>query len=769
MSPAASHPLPKTRLPRPRPARPWSVTAIGGLLLVEMAGLLFLAFTNIRRPVGPAFAALALLALTAAIGFARLRRGGWVNAVLAQGGELLLALLIFFGARPVYAYLMMVYGILMVLYLHQDDVQAVFRLAPGPGARAALMDTVRQAPPVSVQAPAEQTAREADSALLRRFEPVMRFNRGERFFPVAVDRYVRESSLWEQRPGEEAVLMVPEGELTVEKLAEPRPAEFGTVYFLKFIEPLNIAELAAYTLQHGLAKKDPNDIFHAGRGRLARVGYGSRFVAALFSITLLARGRVPGDTAAAAVQVFDQMMADDPRHRYYGRVLRQDGWIALQYWFFYAFNSWRSGFFGVNDHEADWEMIYVYLPEAGDGSVTPEWAAYANHDFAGDDLRRRWDDPELEKVGEHPVIYAGAGSHSSYYEPGEYLAELELPFLSPLVRLVDAIDAVWRRIIGETQGPGHHDRGPTFNIFRIPFVDYARGDGHSIGAGAEWQWAEPVLLDETQAWAQEYRGLWGLYVHDPIAGENAPAGPVYNPDGRMRRSWYDPLGWAGLDKVPPPDQTPARIVEQREAVLARRAALELTIETKSRELTSLGLEAAAMVGLTYLAREHAAHQAKITALARELDQLRAQVAGDDALAEALALHAADWQAGQRGEARAHIHRAAHPAPASDLRMNRVAEFWAAISIGLVMVGFVALVLFARPFLLVGLIALLSVIIFVEASFRRQLERLVDSGTIALTVVAVLVLVFQFFWQIVVVAVLVAGGYIMWENLHELRR
>jgi hypothetical protein len=86
-----------------------------------------------------------------------------------------------------------------------------------------------------------------------------------------------------------------------------------------------------------------------------------------------------------------------------------------------------------------------------------------------------------------------------------------------------------------------------------------------------------------------------------------------------------------------------------------------------------------------------------------------------------------------------------------------------------MVGFVALVIFARPFLLFGLVALLSVIIFVEASFRRQLARLVDSVTIALSIVATLVLLFQFFWQIVVVAVIVAGGYIMWENLRELRR
>jgi hypothetical protein len=628
------------------------------------------------------------------------------------------------------------------------------------------------APPETAATPETletQTAGQADIALLRRFEPLVRYNRGERFFPVGVERYVRESSLWMQRPGEDPLLLIPEGELTVEKLAEPRPADFGTIYFLKFIEPFNIGELATYTVQHELRQKDPRDVFQAGRGRLARVGYGSRFVAALFSITLLARGRVPGDTAAAAAEAFQRMMADDPRHLYFGRVVRQDGWTALQYWFFYPFNNWRSGFFGVNDHEADWEMIYIYLsPDAG-GDASPQWAAYASHDFFGDDLRRRWDDPELEKVGEHPVIYAGAGSHSSYYERGEYLAELELPFLSPLVRLVDGIDAFWRRLIREHTLPGHHEAGATFNIFRIPFVDYARGDGYSIGPGGDRPWADPVLLDNHQSWALQYRGLWGLFAHDPIAGENAPAGPVYNPDGLVRRSWYDPLGWAGLDKVPPPDQAPARVAEQRQLIAARCAQLEQTIETKSRELTGLDLEAHAMLGHTHLVRHHAAHQAKITTLSREINQLRAELAGDLALAEALEGHILEHQTGEFDSPRAHIHHAAHPTPAADLRLNRVAEFWAAISIGLVMVGFVALVLFARPYLLFGLVGLLSVIIFVEASFRRQLARLVDAVTIALSIVAALVLLFQFFWNIVIVAVILAGGYIMWENLHELRR
>lgn len=244
----------------------------------------------------------------------------------------------------------------------------------------------------------------ADRALLRRFEPIVRYTHGENFFPMAIEPYVRECSLWVLRPGEDPECLVPEGELTLEKLAEPHAEGFQSILYLQFIEEPNLAEIAFYLL----SRAREGNAFHRGRGRLARVGYSSRFVGALFSLTLLARGRIPGETAAAAALTYRRLMDSREHYTYYARVVRQNGWIVLQYWFFYPFNNWRSGFFGVNDHEADWEMVNVYLSENASGEVQPEWVAYAAHDFSGDDLRRRWDDGEVEKVGEHPVIYAGA-------------------------------------------------------------------------------------------------------------------------------------------------------------------------------------------------------------------------------------------------------------------------------------------------------------------------------------------------------------------------
>src|ERR671933_3023359 len=271
-----------------------------------------------------------------------------------------------------------------------------------------------------------------------------------------VEPYVRACSLWVQRPGEEAVCFVPSGKLTLEGLAQQPLDESGAVHFLKFTDLRDVkrtssrgARLSVFRRRAAKGIKESREAFRAGRGRLARVGYFSRFVDALYSIALLARGRVPGESAAAALETYEYIMAENERYSYHGRVLRQDGWIVLQYWLFYPFNNWRSGFFGANDHEADWEKVFVYLSESEEGEVQPEWVAYAAHNYTGDNLRRRWDDPEVEKVGEHPVIFVGAGSHASYYAPGEYLTELDLPLPRPLARMAGAMRGFWRERMGQ--------------------------------------------------------------------------------------------------------------------------------------------------------------------------------------------------------------------------------------------------------------------------------------------------------------------------------
>ncbi|MCA1688357.1 MAG: hypothetical protein LC714_07175, partial [Actinobacteria bacterium] len=565
--------------------------------------------------------------------------------------------------------------------------------------------------------------------LLRRFEPILRSTKGDKFYPMDVEPYVRACSLWVQRPDEDAVCVVPDGKLTLESIAQQPLDESGAVHFLKFSDLRDIkrpgsrgARFNVFRRRAARGIRESREAFRAGRGRLARVGYVSRFVDALYSISLLARGRVPGESAAAASVAYERIMAEYEHYKYHGRVVRRDGWVVLQYFLFYPFNDWRSGFFGANDHEADWETVFVYLSESGAGDVRPEWVAYAAHDFTGDNLRRRWDDPEVEKVGDHPVVYVGAGSHASYYAPGEYLTELTLPLPARAASAADAMRGFWRKRLGQYAGDDEED-GASSQL-HIPFVDYARGDGLTIGPGGDREWDPPRLMPEPPpAWVTDYRGLWGLYARDPFQGENAPAGPMYNRDKSVRRAWYDPVGWAGLDKVPPPDEALEAVLGRRRDIEARCAALQTDIDGKSRQLKKLGVEVAAMRNMSHLDAPYEAEAKRVGELSKEVDRLRAQLATDEAVSESLKDYADRLRAGKREPARAHITRAHQPASETELRVSRVAEAWAAVSVSLILISFVGIAMFEREHLISMLVFSIALFAFVEAGFRGRLINL----------------------------------------------
>jgi hypothetical protein len=131
--------------------RPWAVTVIGLLLLVQAASLLGIGgldlaaayLSNLPAVVsaltkspsgavnsavlGAIFVSLSILAVLAAVGFLRLRRTAWTAAMLVQGLALLVALALYFRGKPWYAYILMLYGILMVLYMNTYDVRMAFR------------------------------------------------------------------------------------------------------------------------------------------------------------------------------------------------------------------------------------------------------------------------------------------------------------------------------------------------------------------------------------------------------------------------------------------------------------------------------------------------------------------------------------------------------------------------------------------------------------------------------------------------------------------
>lgn len=598
----------------------------------------------------------------------------------------------------------------------------------------------------------------SDLELLRKFEPVACYTKGEQFFPTDVDHYVRVSSLWEHHPDGHDELLVRQGDLTLEKLVEPRPAEFGSVRFLRFIESLNLAESARVMADQVRLRRTLGEYFHAGIGRLARGGILPRLLDGLFSLSFLLRGKVSAATAAAAELDYNEIFSEDRKYTYYGRVTRQSGWTILQYWFFFCFDSWRSGFYGVNDHEADWEMITLYLYEQ-DGQLIPEWAAYASHDFKGDDLRRRWDDREELQLTEesHPVIYSGAGSHASYFRKGEYQAEVNPPLAGWISGIIQAWNKVWTNTLGQ----------PAINAFHIPFVDFARGDGLCIGPGESQTWS-PVLIDESVPWVSQYQGMWGLFARDPISGENAPAGPMYNRDGSPRGSWYDPLGFAGLDKVPPPPELQPMLSDNCAKVSQRQKELERLIPTKAAELQEKGARQKGMEGHPHLAKLFVALEKEINTLSAEVRSLRREQSENTALLQGLTRRLELIRAGGSDNPRAHIHILACPDdPSLVLRFDRAAETWAAVSLSLLLFALAVLIFFAPGYIWASLAVILILFAVTESFLRGAFVRTVGGVTLILAMVAAVILFIHFWKAVIVVALVAMGIWLMYHRLREL--
>jgi hypothetical protein len=595
-----------------------------------------------------------------------------------------------------------------------------------------------------------------DTELLRRFEPVVKYTKGEQFFPFDVDRYVSECSLWAHYPDGREEPLVPQNEMSLEKLVEDRPATFGTIHFLRFIETLSLSESALALTQQSRLRRKLHNQFHVGMGRLARGGFLARITDALFSLSLLMRGKVSPATAAAAELTYERMHEKEEKYTYYGRVVRQNGWIVLQYWFFFCYNSWRSGFHGVNDHESDWEMITLYLYEENE-KLYPEWAAYASHDFHGDDLRRRWDDrDQLDLINGHPVVYAGAGSHASYFRPGEYQAEISLPLPNWLYGLNKALNKFWTENLGQPEG----------NPFRIPFVDFARGDGLSIGDEQEHAWS-PVVIDDSVLWVSQYRGLWGLFARDPVSGENAPAGPMYNRDGSPRSSWYDPLGFAGLDKTPPPPQALNLLRENSTEINQRQQELNALIPQKAAELQVMGMKLKGLEDHPHLAKIYALLQKRIGILAEELKNLRRERLENGALLQGLSQRLRQIEAGIEDNPHAHIQHMAVPVESVEMRHARAAETWAAISLSLMFFAIAALVFLAPAYFWAGVAAILILFVVVESILRGAFIQTVARVALILALITSVIIVIEF-WKIILVALLVILGiFLMAQRLREL--
>jgi hypothetical protein len=595
-----------------------------------------------------------------------------------------------------------------------------------------------------------------DLSLLRRFEPIVRYTDGEFFFPMAVDDYVAECELWAVDDAGGRSRLAAAGQLGIDDLAGWSSP--GRSLFLQFVQ--GPPRRMTLTQGHDRAGRPQ----FSAPSRLARVGVIARLIDAGFDLSLLVRGTVPGGTVAAAEIKYAAIRSRNPAFSYYGRVVRVAGWTVCHYLFFYAMNDWRSSFAGANDHEADWEQCFAFLEEHDDGSSTPVWFARAAHDEVGADLRRRWDDPLLQRDGDHPIIFAGAGSHAAYVEPGEYLQSVPLQ-LPPRVRATaTAIRRFWTTTLG--QGEGAASKGAS--IAAVPFVDYARGDGVSVGPGQPDAWT-PIPVDDDVPWVSGYDGLFGLDTEDRLAGERAPAGPKWTRDGRPRQSWIDPVAFAGLDATPPLGRAAEALKDElgdlRTALDADRAAIAELERTAQR----LGVRVASMQRAGRSGASVAGIAAERDSAVAELRGMRVRVDGTVAAIGDGEAELARVIAGDQGDPRAHLRHVVHPQDPAEIRRSRALDIWSAVSVALAVLLLGALLITGAAPWWVGLVVIAGGYVAIEALVRRRFLRLLLDLTILLAVVAAVIVVVTHLAVFVAAGLLAIGVIILRDNVRELRR
>ncbi|MGY1621222.1 hypothetical protein ACI789_03370 [Geodermatophilus sp. SYSU D00965] len=547
---------------------------------------------------------------------------------------------------------------------------------------------------------------EDTTALLRRYEPVVRLTRGELFHPSSVTGYLERAALLRGSGGSTRVLAGP-GTLTPDALAALGARYRGEPLSLRYVQqPMGRREHRRWR-RSGTYQPLRTSSGAAATGLLARV------VPALMRLSLHLRGKVPGGWTAAAHEQ-TRSAADADACHYYGHVVRDGGYLVLQYWFFWPMNDWRSSFGGVNDHEADWEQVSVVLAEEGT-ALTPVWVLFASHDETGADLRRRWDDPDLELVGDHPVVYVGAGSHSAACLPGDYLVAVapELPaWLDRPRRRVARVLPWW---------------DPDAAGIGIPFIDSRRGDGLSIGPGQDREWHREVIDDDT-GWVRDYRGLWGLDTGDPWGGERAPAGPRYERSGAVRRSWAAPLAWADLDGEPPTPRAADALWRARRGQLgARLSGVHARLDAVREELRSATVaDRAAGRSAQRPSRVRAALQDQVAGLRTQQAQLAAELDAHDGSpgTPPPVPHPHD-----------HLRHRALPLDRDTGARARAMLVWASASSTVLFAALGLLLLIGDVGLLVPAAVIVVTVLLVEATLRGHLVGLVVNLALAAVTVA----------------------------------
>ncbi len=375
--------------------------------------------------------------------------------------------------------------------------------------------------------------------LHEKYAPIMHFSRGERFFPMSAEDFLSYTAL--HRKGEDKP-WVPKGQVQPDHLTRQyaqdmflrsvdRGPFFGVSVAAQWgLDTLSLLYTWSQTSVYAWSEEVARHIYDwfsektksatkyfwwnklfMGEGPIPPTGN---------ERAELPRFRLPTDVRDSAQENYEASQSRERKYTYYHRLTRQDGYLNLQYWFFYAYNDWCASFDGFNDHEGDWEGMQLFFTLDGRNRPTepPAYICYLGHRSR---ITKPWHHHDIQRTGTHPHVYVAAGSHASYPQAKPY-----------------TIMALYN------------------------LVDYATGDGFTLSHD---EWRSRVNLDEAP-WVHSYPGSWGTRYWLPLAwiqknvsavaaalpeeiqlpGVSAPRGPRLDDEGRERDTWGNAPRFAGI-------------------------------------------------------------------------------------------------------------------------------------------------------------------------------------------------------------------------------
>ncbi|MEZ4200525.1 MAG: hypothetical protein R3B69_02970 [Candidatus Paceibacterota bacterium] len=300
------------------------------------------------------------------------------------------------------------------------------------------------------------------SDLLLQYEPVLYFHEDEDYFPMNVEAFVEGSGLWDSRGVLPDVELISRGEgnaLILDTLATTTDT---SDWYLAFSSD----EAGEYDVD-------------AAKARYQALRASGKATSTYYAI--------------------------ETRDSYIDSLGETHEFIVLQYWYFYAMNNWREKG-GFNNHEGDWESVFVFLDVE---TEEPLYVAFSAHHNDGSDtvvsesVRRKWNNEDLNYKKTNVETYVSLGSHAVYNQMGVH---------------------------------------PT-----LTSDDQALGNGQFFSS-TTWR-KRYVLSTSSVGWSNLFEGKFGTdRSFDLLNGESGPQGPYYSNISGIRR-FHEPVKWAGIDQI----------------------------------------------------------------------------------------------------------------------------------------------------------------------------------------------------------------------------